>query len=73
MQYINKVQYKQVKIQKFQKSRLFFVVSFVLLPIKSSDTVVYQKQRQGILIKVVARKPEKLVKHVCSSNRSSHC
>ena len=41
---------------------------FVLLPIKSNGTVVCQKQRQESVVRVVARKSEELVKHVCSFN-----
>ena len=61
-----------MKGQKFQKIATILYSKFVLLPIKSNALVVYQKQKQGSLIKVMARKSEKLVKHVCSFNRSSH-
>ena len=55
------------------KIATIFCSKFVLLPIKRSlSKAVYQKQRQGSLIRVVVRKSEELVKYVCFSNRSSH-
>ena len=57
---------------KISKITTIFCSEFVLLPNNSSGKVVYQKQRQGSLIRVAVRKSEELVKHVCFYNRSSH-
>ena len=54
-----------MKGQKISKIATIFCSKFVFLLINSSSKVVYQKQRQGSLIRIAVRKSEELAKHVC--------